>query len=171
MGAYTLIELADGERQLVLDPSAYAGCTVIAEAVDAIDDAAADLVDGAWTVPLAVLQERAWERVKAIRDAQVNAPTPFGVAQCDIASAVKINGIATMATIAKSAGAAFSEVFTMADNSEVTLDADQAIAFGVAVGDYISAVYSRGRDLRVAINGAATAEALAAIDLESGWPS
>jgi hypothetical protein len=122
--------------------------------------------------PLAKLQDEAWERVKYVREQKLQlSPTDFGTAQTDIASMVKINGLSTMATIAKANDAPFSEVFTMADNSEVTLDADQMIGFGVEVGTHIAAVHARGRDLRAAIYAeGVTADDLAALDLEAGWP-
>jgi hypothetical protein len=122
--------------------------------------------------PLAKLQDEAWERVKYIREQKLQlAPTDFGTAQSDVASMVKISGLVQMAIIAKGAAQPFSEVFTMADNSEVTLDADQMIGFGIEVGTHIAAVHSRGRELRAAIYAEdMTADDLAAIDLEAGWP-
>src|SRR5207237_3785213 len=107
-----------------------------------------------------------------IRSAHLQlAPTPLGTAQTDLESLVKINGLVSMAMLAKSAGQPFGETFTMADNSEVPLTADQMIGFGTAVGAHIAAVHARGRELRAAINAAATAEEIASIDLETGWPA
>jgi hypothetical protein len=131
-----------------------------------------------WTVSasqdwptLAMLQQVAWAQVKAIRaEKLLLAPTPFGTAQSDIESMVKINGLVSMAMLAKQSAAAYSEVFTLADNSEVTLSADQMIGFGVAVGQHIAAVHARGRELRAAIDAAADQAALAAIDVTTGWP-
>lgn len=120
---------------------------------------------------LAMLKADAWERVKAIRAAHLaTAPTPQGTAQTDVESMVKITGLVSMAMIAEQQGAAFAEVFTMADDSEVTMDAATTIQFGLAVGSHVAAVHARGRELRAAIDGAADAAELDAIDLESEWP-
>jgi hypothetical protein len=128
-----------------------------------------ELLDGE---PVEPLQAEKWEAVKAVRAAKLLlAPTPFGTAQADTESKENISGLVQMATIAKSAGAPFSEVFTMADNSEVEMSADQMIGFGVAVGRHISAIHARGRELRAAIYAeGVTAEDLAALDITTGWP-
>lgn len=121
---------------------------------------------------LGMLQAEAWGRVKAIRaDKLLVAPTDFGTAQTDLESMVKINGLVSMAMLAKQASQPFAETFTMADNSEVELNADQMIGFGVEVGRHIAAVHARGRELRAEIDAASSADELEAIDLEAGWPS
>jgi hypothetical protein len=128
-----------------------------------------ELLDGE---PVEPLQAQKWEAVKALRaEKLLLAPTPFGVAQADTESKENISGLVQMATIAKAAAAPFSEVFTMADNSEVEMDADQMIGFGVAVGQHISAVHARGRELRAAIYAeGVTSDNLAALDITTGWP-
>jgi hypothetical protein len=127
--------------------------------------------DGTWVVPLTVLQDRAWETVKGIREEKLRvAPTSFGVAQTDLESMAKINGLVSMAMLATQSGAPFAETFTMADNSEVDMDAGQMIQFGLAVGTHIAAVHAKARDLRRAIYEA-TREELPTIDLVDGWPS
>jgi hypothetical protein len=52
----------------------------------------------------------------------------------------------------------------------IEADATQATAIFIAVDDYIAACWSREYDLRVAINAAANATELKAIDITSGWP-
>jgi uncharacterized protein YaiE (UPF0345 family) len=122
-------------------------------------------------LPIADLQAEAWGRVKAIRGARLQlAETTFGTAQADLESMVKINGLVSMAMLAEQSSSAFAETFTMADNSEVELDAGQMLSFGVQVGQHIAAVHARGRDLRAAIDAASSAADLAGIDLEVGWP-
>ncbi len=116
-----------------------------------------------------------WEQVKAMRDAMTDAPgavatTPFGPVQVDAKSKQNINGLVTMALIANGAGAPFSEPFTLADNSVVTLNASQMIGLGVAVGRYVAAAHSRARTLRAAGEAAQTHEELDAIDIGAGWP-
>ncbi|MEN9924073.1 MAG: hypothetical protein RL268_199 [Pseudomonadota bacterium] len=124
---------------------------------------------------IAVRKAALWEQVKANRDAMTDAPgavtqTPLGSVQVDAKSKQNINGLVTMALIAKGAGAPFSEPFTLADNSVATLNADQMIGLGVAVGKYVAAVHEVARALRDAIEAAATHAALDAIDIGAGWP-
>lgn len=132
-----------------------------------------DTFDGqAYARPIGPAKLAKWEAVKAIRDAKENgnAPTPFGLVQCDDISKIKISGLVTMAFIAKSNAQPFSEGFTLADNTVVTLNADQAIGMGIATGRYISALHERARQLREAIEAAQTIAALHAIDHTAGWP-
>lgn len=161
------------ERQCVDDTQldAYDGWTVIANGSPPRDGAV--IQDGTWIVPLSLLQDEKWEQVKALRADKENgsAPTPVGAVQCDDTSKLKISGIVQMAQIAMAAGQPFAEEFTLTDNSVVTLDATTAIGLGVAVGQYVSAIYANARALRDAIYAAADETALAAIDVSAGWPS
>jgi hypothetical protein len=159
MGMVT-VESPEGERQNVDDGdlSAYDGWTVV----------------GSWTVPLDVLQAAAWERVKALRDQHKAAGVTVanvGPVQTDDVSTANITGLVVMANVALAQQTAFSEPFTLADNTVVTFDAPGMIAMGVAVGQYVAAVYARARALRDQIFAAdVTADALAAIDVTAGWP-
>lgn len=130
------------------------------------------LNQGEITCDLAPLKERKWLLAKLKRDEVEHgtATTPFGPVQCDDASKLKISGLVQMAQIAAANSAPFSEVFTMADNSEVPLDASEMISLGVAVGQHVSAVFTRGRELREAIEAAQTKAELDAIDVNAGWP-
>lgn len=125
-----------------------------------------------WTPSIMRQQHSKWSAVKQLRDVKADkAPTPFGIVDSDDSSKIKITGLVSMAMLAKGAGAAFSEEFTMADNSVVTMDADMVIGLGVAVGQHISAVYARARALREDIDAATTQAELDAIDIETGWPT
>lgn len=126
------------------------------------------------TPDLETLKARRWNEVKAVRSSKEHGdiPSSIGLVQGDPASQVKINGLTTMALIAKSAAQPFAEDFTLADNTVAVLaDADAAINFGASVGQYISAVYARARELRDAIDAATTPEELAAVDISTGWPA
>jgi hypothetical protein len=175
MGEYTLIELANGERQFTLDASDYGdNITIVAEGIDLQTDPDSELVDGEWVVPLATLKARAWERVKAKREQLENgtAPTPLGHrVQIDEASKAKIMGLLNMARLAEEASVAFSEEFTMADNNVVTINNADVRKLALAAGRYVSNVYARARELRASINATETADDLSAIDLDAGWPS
>lgn len=67
------------------------------------------------------------------------APTPLGIMDSDPTSILKITGAVQMAQIAMLAGEPFSILWTMMDNSSVPHDAEQMIAAGMAVGQFIAA--------------------------------
>lgn len=134
--------------------------------------------DGGVPVPAEIAtleqaQARRWGEVKAKRAAleqQGVAPTPFGDVQCDDGSKIKISGLVQMAMIAAQAGAPFSQAFTLADNSDVTLDGAEMVQLGVAVGQYVSALHAHAQALRAAVEGADTIGVVAEIDIDTGWP-
>jgi hypothetical protein len=104
--------------------------------------------------------------------------TPLGRVQTDVKSQSFINGASSMALMAKTAGLPFSIVWTMADNTNVEHDADQMLALGMAVGQFINACHQNLISIRAAIaaivatdDPEADAAALDAIDLEEGWPT
>jgi hypothetical protein len=132
-----------------------------------------DAEAGCWVPRLDVLKAEAWERVKARRAESEygGAETPLGRMDSDPASQGKINGLVTMAMLAQAGGQPFAQPFTMADNQVVEHDAAAMIAAGVAVGRHVAACHTAARTLREAIEAAATAGELAAIDIETAsWP-
>ncbi|PXA90002.1 hypothetical protein DMC47_28125 [Nostoc sp. 3335mG] len=75
-----------------------------------------------------------------------------------------------MAMIAQGAGAPFSIDWTMQDNSSATHDAAAMIRLGVSIGQHVAACHAVALAKRAAIEAAADATALAAIDVAGGWP-
>jgi hypothetical protein len=114
-----------------------------------------------------------WEEVKQIRAQKIDGgcTTPWGIVQTDELSRSNISGAALAAVIAKSSSSAFSIVWTLADNSEVTLNADETINLGLIVMQYVNDCYTRARELRVEIDAATNMAELLAIDVASGWPT
>jgi hypothetical protein len=153
-----------------------------ASLIERVEYADPVLVDGVWTqqwavepLPLAEAKAVLWALAKAKRESITDAPgtmvtTPFGTIQSDATSQRNINGMVTMALIAQGMGAPFSEAFTLADNSVVTLSAPQMIGLGAAVGQHVAAAYARGRALRDAIHTALDHDTLDLIDVDAGWP-
>jgi hypothetical protein len=113
-----------------------------------------------------------WESVRTLRAAKINggSPTPFGIADSDDESRSNISGAVIAALVAKSAQASYSIVWTLADNSTVTLNADQMIGLGLAVMQHVNACHTNARTLRDLIEDAADMAELLAIDINSGWP-
>lgn len=126
------------------------------------------------TVPLTVLQAAAWDRARAYRNQRQEGGcmTPLGRVDTDADSQRKINGAVTAAMVALTTGADFPAiVWTMTDNSAVSHDAAAMIAMGMAVVAFLDACQNAGTAVRAAIEAAADAAALAAIDVTAGYPA
>ena len=57
-----------------------------------------------------------------------------------------------------------------ADNTIVTLDAQQVIALPAALTQRVYAVHMHARALKADVDAAASLDDLAAIDITTGWP-
>lgn len=114
-----------------------------------------------------------WTMVKAKRDEVIDGgtSTPAGVVDSDELSRSNIAGATLAAIIAKQASQAFSIEWTLADNSVVSLDADQMIALGVAAMSHVSLAHDRARDLRSEIEATSDLVDLLTLDIETGWPA
>lgn len=112
-----------------------------------------------------------WEQVKAQRDFHINngAPTSFGSVDSDEISRTNISGATIAAVVSKQANTPFSIVWTMQDNSTVTLNADQMIQLGLEVVQYINQMHSVARSYREAIENALSMAELLAIDVTANW--
>lgn len=155
----------DGERQNVTSLSGYDGWAVVSEVGDEIPDHEAELLEGQWVVPIAVLRERKWAEIKAIRDElrYSGCDTPKGRMDNDPDSQRKLTSAVTMAGLL---GDTFSVGWTMEDNSVVTHDKAEMEAAGLAVGMFDAQCHAIGQALRAQIE-TATAEELDAIR----WPA
>lgn len=113
-----------------------------------------------------------WETVRAARDHAEwwGCSTPLGRADTDPASQRKVAGAVQLAMIAQASGSPFSIDWTMQDNRSVAHDAASMIRLGVAVGQHVAACHAVALAKRSAIEAAADAESLAAIDAAGGWP-
>ncbi|MCJ1959644.1 DUF4376 domain-containing protein [Novosphingobium mangrovi (ex Hu et al. 2023)] len=141
---------------------------------DAIDDSLVISRDEPWAleVSLPLLRARRWEKAKAIRDARINGgcQTPLGVVDTDPQSRLNIAGAVSGALLAQQAGADFAEVWTLRDNSTVTIDAAAMIALGQSVLAHVSACHAAGSAIRTALERAGNVEELDAVDLTSAYP-
>lgn len=111
---------------------------------------------------LEAARDRAWTRVKAdrARAEAGNFTYDGGQYQIDIQ---RVNGAVQLATLAKMSGEPYSVTWTLTDNTTRTLDADQAIGLGLALGERIDSIYAKGRYLRNLIGGAETISAASAV--------
>jgi hypothetical protein len=143
--------LAEVENALIaLEGSTFFGGQLVADLCGSLD----------------VAKARAWAAIKAMRAVaeEGNFIYDGGSYQAD---KVRINGAVQLAVLAKANGAAYEETWTLTDNTTRQLNADQVIALGVALGQFVSGIYATGRALRVTINEAETIEAVNAVR----WPA
>jgi hypothetical protein len=75
------------------------------------------------------------------------------------------------AVVAAMLDANYSVQWKMPGGSFVTFNHDQIIAVGQAMRAHVQACFDREAELSAQINGASDAEAIAAIDLNAGWPA
>jgi hypothetical protein len=145
------------------DLSEHAECWLIADDTSPLQGG---LITADQSDTLQAAKDRTWVAIKAARAAaeEGNFTHDGGSYQAD---KVRINGAVQLAVLAKSAGTPFSEAWTLTDNTVRDLDADQVIALGVALGQYVSGLYATGRALRAQIDAAETVDEVTAI----GWPA
>ena len=137
----------------------------------------------ALTPPLAERQARLRERVNAIRDLRMRSAFLFAGHRFDYDSdsRKRITGAAALAGFAMTIGGKAPDdlywhggetpfTWIAADNAFVQMDAQTVFAFGQAAGAWESAHIFHARGLKDAIDLAEDDAALAAIDIESGWP-
>jgi hypothetical protein len=146
-----------------------------------VDGAAVTLVSNAEALAQAKVDRIA--EIRAKREAVISGgvTTPSGVVNSDVLSITRnIPALVQDATIANVALLAldpeapppepWSTVFRFADNSLAPVDAAEMIAIGQAVREHVTASYARGWTLEAAVGAAGTMAALAAIDIDAGWP-
>lgn len=127
-------------------------------------------------IPIAEIRAALWQQVKAKRAAvrDGGAATPLGAVDSqeteDVPARTNILGATFAAMIAKMNAVDYSTTWTMLDNSEMALDADQMISVGLAVLAHVNASYDRARALRNQIDAAEDVAALLKIDIGEGWP-
>ncbi|WP_294196539.1 DUF4376 domain-containing protein [uncultured Sphingomonas sp.] len=144
---------------------------------DPIASAAASLMKGggyleggvieADQTPLEVRKLTSLKRVDQLREIKVTGgcPTEHGIVQTDDVSIRNILGSVQTASLSAKLETPFSIEWRMADNSVVTLDANEMIAMGVAVMSHIKTCYTRSWALKDAVEACQDEVSLAALVL------
>jgi len=115
---------------------------------------------------LTLEQAAAWEQVKAQRLARDKLPLSYLSASFDFESAEDREKIKWMIDAAKRAtekGLSFSVDWTMADNSVLTLTADQVLDIPLVVAARSDATHQKARAIKARIDAAGNPEAIDAI--------
>jgi hypothetical protein len=180
MGSYTLIETPDGERQFVLASAEYgADITIIAENIDLPDDSEAELVDGAWTVPLDILKRRKCDEVNAYLAGQfLGGFTPSSGPLTGHTLQTRDNTDRTnwltsqdaySAQIAAGNGTVVGASFRTADNETISCSFQEGLDTLLAMAAWGSQLYAKSWALKDAINALTTAGDVIAYDVPAEW--
>lgn len=100
-------------------------------------------------------KDRQWVIIKQARAIAEAQPFLYAGDLYD-ANKEQISGSVVMAMLAKQASQPFSINWTLKDNTVKTLNADQMIGLGIALGQFITAIYDKARNYRQQINVATT---------------
>lgn len=122
----------------------------------------------AWIDQRALPQAKAdkWSDLKAARDATLHAGFTWdgSTFDSDETSQSRIQGAVQLAGLA---GAAFSTVWVLADNTTRTLSAADMVGVGLALGAFAEQIFTTGAELRAQVEAATTAAQIG----EIAWPS
>jgi hypothetical protein len=114
-----------------------------------------------WADPRTLEQTKAnkWEEVKQWRTDAIdtNMTTPYGVFQCRAEDRQNISDSVLLANAMATASMTVAIVWTLADNSTVTLDQTKMTTVGLLLGQKVQAAHARARTLRTEIDSATTA--------------
>jgi len=116
---------------------------------------------GSWDLDIDLARHLKWDAIKAARSAQEHDTFEWNgnVLQCDESSQVRIQAAVQAAIIDDSV----TNVWTLADNSTLTLNATELKAIGKALSEHVKGCHERGRMLRAQIDAATTLQDLEAI--------
>lgn len=167
----TVAECTDADFALahpaVGSPAAYwDGAKVVAAPASPGSSYSWDWPTKTWKLDLATGQAAAWARIKAARDAAINAGVTYNgdVYDSDATAQLRVTGAAQTAQLQIAAGnAAFSITWTLQNNSTVVLTAQEVIDMALAVSANYQALFSKGQGLRAQIAAATTQAQLDAI--------
>lgn len=112
------------------------------------------------------------KHINAERDRRETLPFPYlgKLFDSDERSVKRILAAAQAAQAALSANAPFEIEWVCADNTTITLDAQQMVGMPAAMAQHGYALHQHGRALKAQVEAADSLEALASIDPMAGWP-
>lgn len=124
-------------------------------------------------VPLAAVKAARLTDINAERDRREEAGFPYRGKWIDSTprSVQRITAAALAAQAILASGQSYSVDWTCADNSTLPLDAHGVIGIPVALARHAAALHDHARSLKAAVEAADSEAALAAIDIQAGWPA
>ncbi|OYV37526.1 MAG: hypothetical protein B7Z80_12575 [Rhodospirillales bacterium 20-64-7] len=167
----TTVECADADIALAMSAvgtsdAYWNGTQVVASPASPGSAYTWDWPTKAWALNLTVGQAAAWARIKAARDAAISAGVTYNgnVYDSDATAQMRVTGAAQMAQLAIAAGnMTYSITWTLANNSAVTLTAQEVITMAQAVGLNYQTLFAKGQTLRAQIMAATTQAELDAV--------
>ena len=122
------------------------------------------------------LKATAQASLSAIADTRMTiwagGTAPSGGVQVDDASRADLNAMTTLVQVAQAMGAYQPVQWKMADNTVQSFaTANAFFAFAISIGQYWQGCFWHEQSLAAAITAAPDSTTLAAIDLNSGWPT
>jgi len=111
------------------------------------------------------LKAAQWAKIKAAREAAINAPleTPYGTVDSGPDDRGNITDAVMLLQTMESLGTPITIEFTMFDNTPITLTTAQMVHIGLLLGQKVQAAYVRSQACRAAINAATTKEEVEAV--------
>lgn len=118
-----------------------------------------------WQPNLEAAKAAKWEQMKAARNKEECGGFVWDLSTFDSnpISQSRIQGSSQMADIKKRNAEPFAVDWTLADNSVRTLNADQMIAVGMAMGQHITGVHEKARQRRATITNATSVAEVEAV--------
>jgi hypothetical protein len=101
--------------------------------------------------------------MKAARDAAERSTFTWNGHTVD-ADMARLNGAATSVMIAQAQGYNYSDTWTLADNSTLSVTGSDILSMGLALAAHVSACHAHGRALRQQILACTTKEQVDAIE-------
>ncbi|WP_292463459.1 DUF4376 domain-containing protein [Mesorhizobium sp.] len=127
---------------------------------------------GAFSLPVETLAAQRAKKLASLADRRWRAETGgITVGGSVIATDRDSTSMLTAAFVTASADAGYSVRWKVENGVFVTLSAEEIIAISAAVRAHVQDCFDREDELTADILAAASVAALAAIDIESGWPS
>lgn len=115
---------------------------------------------------LDIFKIRRWAEIKSTREAVIAGGLDFGGMRFDSGDDARVNimGAAVDALAALQLGQPFSRVYTLADNSRVSLtDIPTMLSIGRALANHVEQQHAHAAELRAQINAATTPEQVAEV--------
>ncbi len=167
----TSVECTDQDVLTALHPPTgtvpyWNGTQVVSSPTSPGDSYIWDWPTKTWKLDLPTGQAVAWARIKAARDAAINAGVTYNgnVYDSDATAQLRVTGAAQTAQLQIAAGnTTFSITWTLQNNSTVTLTAQQVIDMALAISANYQTNFAKAQSLRAQIMAATTQAQLDAI--------
>jgi len=167
-----LVVAANVESAIAPEAADYEGGVTVEENAGPIDMLITKREGGAWVPDLDVIRQRKWDQVKAERMRRQYLTftlAPGIVLDCHEQARTFVQSRVRQAMARPGS---FPIQFTLADNSQVWITAEQMLIADLVLADFDAAIWEHGEQLRLQIYEPAETDpaTINAIDHLTGWP-